>query len=95
MLHGLCEKVSSVFRVCGETPGCYAGVRGGNTSVTRGPCGLGWMPWGSLCGVGSSVGVKTEDEGLGQPRQVTTSGTHGPSGRLIFNLGGRCEAATT
>ena len=76
-------------------PRCYTGVHSGNTSVTRGPCGLGWMPWGSLCGVGSSVGVKTEDEGLGQPRQVMTSGTNGPSRQLIFDLGGGCEAVTT
>ena len=37
---------------------------GGNTSVTQGLCGLGRMPWADLCGVGSSVGVKTEDKGL-------------------------------
>ena len=57
------------------------------------------MDWGGcpgvVCRVGSSVGVKTEEKGLGQPRQVTTSGTHGPSRQLIFNLGGRCEAVTT
>ena len=52
--------------------GVMLGVCSGNTSVTQGSCRLGRMPWGGLCGVGSSVGVKTEDKGLGQSRQVMT-----------------------
>ena len=57
------------------------------TQVLHKVCvGWGGCP-GVDCGVGSSVGVKTENEGLGQPRQVMTSGTHGPSRQLIFNLG--------
>ena len=32
-------------------------------------------------------GVNQADEGLGQPRQVMTAGTHGPSGQLIFDGG--------
>ena len=32
------------------------------------------------------AGVNQEGEGLGQPRQVMTAGTHGPSGQLIFNM---------
>ena len=35
----------------------------------------------------ASAGVNLEDEGLGQPRQVMTAGTHGPSGQLIFDMG--------
>ena len=31
-----------------------------------------------------SGGVNQVDEGLGQPRQVMTAGTYGPSGQLIF-----------
>ena len=31
-------------------------------------------------------GVNRVDEGLGQPRQVMTAGTHGPSGQLIFDI---------
>ena len=31
--------------------------------------------------------VNQGDEGLGQPRQVMTAGTHGPSGQLIFDMG--------
>ena len=30
------------------------------------------------------VGVNRGDEGLGQPRQVMTAGTYGPSGQPIF-----------
>ena len=41
---------------------------------------------GSLCGGSTMPGVNQEGEGLGQPRQVMTSGTHGPSGGLIFNM---------
>ena len=37
----------------------------------------------SVCG----GGVNQADEGLGQPRQVMTAGTHGPSGQLIFDVG--------
>ena len=36
----------------------------------------------SVCG----GGVIRADKGLGQPRQVTTAGTHGPSGRSIFDV---------
>ena len=32
-----------------------------------------------------SGGVNRVDKGLGQPRQVMTAGTHGPSGQLIFD----------
>ena len=32
-----------------------------------------------------SGGVNWADEGLGQPRQVMTAGTHGPSGQLIID----------
>ena len=32
-------------------------------------------------------GVNRVDKGLGQPRQVVTAGTHGPSGQLIFDMG--------
>ena len=31
-------------------------------------------------------GVNWVDEGLGQPRQVMTAGTHGPSGQPIFDI---------
>ena len=31
--------------------------------------------------------VNRADEGLGQPRQVVTAGTHGPSGQLMFDTG--------
>ena len=31
--------------------------------------------------------VNQADEGLGQPRQVMTAGTHGPSGQLMFDSG--------
>ena len=34
----------------------------------------------------SGGGVNRADEGLGQPRQVMTAGTHGPSGQLIFDI---------
>ena len=30
-------------------------------------------------------GVNQADEWLGQPKQVMTAGTHGPSGQLIFD----------
>ena len=30
-------------------------------------------------------GVNQADKGLGQPRQVMTAGTHGPSEQLIFD----------
>ena len=40
----------------------------------------------SLCRCQSGGGVNQEDEGLGQPRQVMTAGTHGPSGQLIFDV---------
>ena len=33
-------------------------------------------------------GENQEDEGLGQPWQVMTAGTHGPSGQLMFDVGG-------
>jgi hypothetical protein len=36
----------------------------------------------SLCRLGG--GVNKGNEGLGQPRQVMTAGTYGPSGQLIF-----------
>jgi hypothetical protein len=39
-----------------------------------------------LLGGGGCIGVNQVDEGLGQPRQVTTAGMHGPSGRLIFDM---------
>ena len=43
---------------------------------------------GEFCvGVGRSNRVNQVDEGLGQPRQVMTAGTHGSSGQLIFDLG--------
>ena len=48
----------------GWGPGCYAGEVSGDASVTRGPCGLGWMPWG-VCVLAASAGVNLEDEGLG------------------------------
>ena len=48
----------------GAGPRRYAGEFGGNASVTRGPCGLGWMPWG-VCVLAASAGVNLEDEGLG------------------------------
>ena len=38
-----------------------------------------------LCCVVSSGGVNKVDEGLGQPWQVMTAGTHGPSRQLIFD----------
>ena len=41
---------------------------------------LGWFVWWQ-----QHAGVNLEDEGLGQPRQVMTAGTHGPSGQLIFD----------
>ena len=31
--------------------------------------------------------VNQADEGLGQPRQVMTAGTHGPSRQLMFDSG--------
>ena len=34
-----------------------------------------------------SGGVNQADKGLGQPRQVVTAGTHGPSRQLIFDGG--------
>ena len=34
----------------------------------------------------SDGGVHQVDEGLGQPRQVMTAGTHGPSGQLMFDV---------
>ena len=40
----------------------------------------------SLCQCQPGGGVNQEDEGLGQPRQVMTAGTHGPSGQLIFDI---------
>ena len=43
---------------------------------------------GEVCvGVGRSNGVNWVDEGLGQPRQVMTAGTHGPSRQLMFDSG--------
>ena len=39
----------------------------------------------SLCRC-QSGGGNQEDEGLGQPWQVMTAGTHGPSGQLIFDV---------
>ena len=45
--------------------------------------GAGWCPEF----VAISGGVNQGDEGLGQPRQVMTAGTHGPSGQLIFDMG--------
>ena len=39
----------------------------------------------SLCRCGSG-GDNREDEGLGQPWQVMTAGTHGPSGQSIFDV---------
>ena len=44
------------------------------------------MPWGGLCGGSDNVGVNWVDKGLGQPRQVMTAGTYGPSGQLIFDM---------
>ena len=43
----------------------------------------GWMPCN--CVVGRS-GVNQADEELGQPRQVMTAGTYGPSGQPIFDI---------
>ena len=52
--------------------------------VLHGVCeGAGWCPEF----VAVSGGVNQGDEGLGQPRQVMTAGTHGPSGQLIFDRG--------
>ena len=31
-------------------------------------------------------GVNWADKGLGQPRQVMTAGTYGPSGQLVFEI---------
>ena len=42
---------------------------------------------GSLCVLAASAGVNRGDKGLGQPRQVMTAGTHGPSGQPIFDMG--------
>ena len=42
--------------------------------------------WGSLCGVGRSDRVNQVDKGLGQPRQVMTAGTYGPSRQLMFDI---------
>ena len=65
------------------------GVTLGCTVVTRvlhEVC-MGWegCPGVNCVGAGSNGGVNLEDEGLGQPRQVMTGGTHGPIGQLIFN----------
>ena len=35
---------------------------------------------------GGRSGVNRADEGLGQPWQVMTAGTQGPSGQLIFDV---------
>ena len=40
---------------------------------------------GGLCWQGCRV--NQVDEGLGQPQQVMTAGTHGPSGQSIFDIG--------
>ena len=40
----------------------------------------------SLCRCQPDGSVNQGDEGLGQPRQVMTAGTHGPSRQLIFEL---------
>ena len=40
---------------------------------------------GVCVGAGRSVGVNQVDKELGQPRQVMTAGTYGPSGQLIFD----------
>ena len=45
--------------------------------------GAGWCPEFVVV----SGEVNQGDEGLGQPRQVMTAGTHGPSGQLIFDMG--------
>ena len=56
------------------------------TQVLHKVC-VGWEGYlGVNCvGAGSNGGVNLEDEGLGQPGQVMTGGTHGPIGQLIFN----------
>ena len=48
---------------------------------------LGGMPGVDLCGADASDRVNRVDEGLGQPRQVMATGTYGPSGQPIFNIG--------
>ena len=47
----------------------------------------GWDGYLRVCvGAGRrSEGVNQVDKGLGQPRQVMTAGTYGPSGQLIFD----------
>ena len=46
---------------------------------------------GEVCvGVSQSNRVNQVDKGLGQPRQVMTAGTHGPSGQPIFDLVAPC-----
>ena len=42
---------------------------------------------GIVLGLVCSGGVNQADKGLGQPRQVVTAGTHGPSRQLIFDGG--------
>ena len=50
-------------------------------------CEAGRAPKGEDCWVVEGAKeVNRVDEGLGQPRQVMTAGTHGPSGRLIFDM---------
>ena len=46
----------------------------------------GMDPWG-VCGCWQkSDRVNQVDKRLGQPRQVMTAGTHGPSGQQIFDI---------
>jgi len=80
----LMRKVSACSGVCAVAPGITLG-RLVVAQVLHEVC-AGWQ--GALGGLWwqHDAGVNQEGKGLGQPRQVTTSGTHGPSRWLIFNM---------